>query len=161
MWQMKQYGYLKKPIKAQVDSIVDELERLPEVARCYEEWNRIRDELEGYYKDTPREHLPLSKQKEFRAIKNMIIREAENVRLGVLTFEDEKMDDEPEPTVRLGNQQARDYQAAKEILYDRTLTAEEKRAAVEMLEGLWDKGFTVAAHQLGKVWQWVINRTTI
>ena len=149
----KQYGYLKKPVKAQVDSIVDELERLPEVARFYEEWNRIRDELEGYYKETLREHLPLSKQKEFRAIKNMIIREAENIRLGVLTFEDEKMDDEPEPVVGSDYKQVRDYQAAKELLYDKTLTVGEKQVAVEMLKGLWDEGFTAAAHQLGKVWR--------
>ena len=34
----KVYGYLKKPVKAQVDAIVDELARLPEVAECYEQW---------------------------------------------------------------------------------------------------------------------------
>ena len=39
------YGYLKKPVKAQVDAIVDELARLPEVAECYEQWNQLRDEL--------------------------------------------------------------------------------------------------------------------
>ena len=32
----KQYGYLKKPLKALVDAIVDELARQPEVAKCYE-----------------------------------------------------------------------------------------------------------------------------
>lgn len=72
----KVYGYLKKPVKAQVDTIVDELAKLPEVAACYEEWNRLRDEVERYYKDAPREHQPLSRQKEFRAIQNMVIREA-------------------------------------------------------------------------------------
>mgnify|MGYP007121519608 CR=1 FL=1 len=76
----KVYGYLKKPVKAQVDAIVDELGKLPEVAECYEHWNRLRDELECYYKDTPREHKPLSQQKEFKAIKNMVIQEAEQVR---------------------------------------------------------------------------------
>ena len=50
----KVYGYLKKPVKARVDAIVDELARLPEVAECYEQWNRMRDELEGYYKDSPK-----------------------------------------------------------------------------------------------------------
>lgn len=100
----KVYGYLKKPVKAQVDVIVDELAKLPEVAACYEEWNRLRDEVERYYKDTPREHQPLSRQKEFRAIKNMVVREAENLRLGVFTFEDEdrteEMDGEQEAALR-------------------------------------------------------------
>ena len=76
----KQYGYLKKPFKDMVDSIVDELEKLPEVAAYYSVWNGLRDTLEGYYKNRPRQHNPLSQQKEFRAIKNAIIQEAERLR---------------------------------------------------------------------------------
>ena len=76
----KQYGYLKKPLKDMVDSIVDELENLPEVAAYYSVWNGLRDTLEGYYKNRPRQHNPLSQQKEFRAIKNAIIQEAERLR---------------------------------------------------------------------------------
>ena len=76
----KQYGYLKKPLKDKADSIVDELEKLPEVAAYYAAWNSPRDTLEGYYKSKPRQHNPLSQQKEFRAIKNAIIQEAERLR---------------------------------------------------------------------------------
>ena len=76
----KQYGYLKKPLKDMVDSIVDELEKLPEVAAYYSVWNGLRDTLEGYYKNRPWQHNPLSQQKEFRAIKNAIIQEAERLR---------------------------------------------------------------------------------
>ena len=76
----KQYAYLKKPLKDMVDSIVDELETLPEVAACYSVWNGVRDTLEGYYKNRPRQHNPLSHQKEFRAIKNAIVQEAERLR---------------------------------------------------------------------------------
>ena len=76
----KQYAYLKKPLKEQVDSIVDELEKLPEVAAYYSVWNGLRDTLEGYYKNRSRQHNPLSQQKEFRAIKNAIIQEAERLR---------------------------------------------------------------------------------
>ena len=76
----KQYSYLKKPLKDKVDSIVDELEKLPEVAAYYSVWNGLRDTLEGYYKNRPRQHNPLSQQKEFRAIKNAIIQEAERLR---------------------------------------------------------------------------------
>ena len=63
-----------------VDSIVDELEKMPEVAAYYAVWNDLRDTLEGYYKSKPRQHNPLSQQKEFRAIKNAIIQEAERLR---------------------------------------------------------------------------------
>ena len=76
----KQYAYLKKPLKDKVDEIVDELGKLPEVAAYYSVWNGLRDTLEGYYKNRPRQHNPLSQQKEFRAIKNAIIQEAERLR---------------------------------------------------------------------------------
>lgn len=79
----KQYGYLKKPLKDKADSIVDELEKLHEVAEYYAVWNGLRDTLEGYYKSKPRQHNPLSQQKEFRAIKNAIVQEAERLRLQI------------------------------------------------------------------------------
>ena len=79
----KQYGYLKKSLKDKVDEIVDGLEKLPEVAEYYAVWNDLRDTLEGYYKGTPRQHNPLSQQKEFRAIKNAIIQEAERLHLKI------------------------------------------------------------------------------
>ena len=87
----KQYAYLKKPLKDMVDSIVDELEKLPEVAAYYAVWNGLRDTLEGYYKNRPRQHNPLSQQKEFRAIKNAIIQEAERLRQ---QMEQESLQDE-------------------------------------------------------------------
>ena len=49
--------------------------------RYYAVWNDLRDTLEGYYKSKPRQHNPLSQQKEFRAIKNAIIQEAERLRI--------------------------------------------------------------------------------
>ena len=156
----KVYGYLKKPVKAQVDAIVDELAKLPEVAACYEEWNRLRDEVERYYKDAPREHQPLSRQKEFRAIQNMVIREAENLRLGVFTFEDEDMKDEmeekEEAALREGDSRREMweiYQNAREILSQRESTEAEKAEQVQMLERLWEGGFPAAAHQLGRCWR--------
>ena len=89
----KQYGYLKKPLKDMVDSIVDELEKLPEVAAYYSVWNGLRDTLEGYYKNRPWQHNPLSQQKEFRAIKNTIIQEAERLRQQI--EQESSQDEEP------------------------------------------------------------------
>lgn len=172
----KQYGYLKKPMKKLVDEIVDELAKHPDVAACYEKWNQLRDELERYYHEQePRPHQPLSQQKEFRVIKNMIIREADGIRLGTPTFEDEKLDDEPEPEFeqkpesefepeeeyspqtearpRNVYEQAALYREAKKILNDPDLTAEEKETAIQTLEQLWSEGYTVAAHQLGKFYR--------
>ena len=88
----KQYGYLKKDLKQLVDRVVDELEKQPDVQQFYGEWNTLRDQLEGYYKDSPREQLPLSRQKEFRAIKNLVIREALS-----LNFDQQGSPAPPEP----------------------------------------------------------------
>ena len=135
----KMYGYLKKPLKEQVDAIVDELAKVPAVAECYEVWNNLRDELESYYKDTPRQHLPLSQQKEFKAIKNMVIREAENLRLGVITFEDDRMQDEPLDKSRFS---------------DSDVSDEDKRSAAEELAQNWEyNGSASVAYQLGRVWR--------
>ena len=156
----KVYGYLKKPVKAQVDAIVDELSKLPEVAECYEQWNRLRDELERYYKDAPREHKPLSQQQEFKAIKNMVIREAEELRLGTFTFEDttmkDEVDEDQEEIYYAWSSQwemAEAYQTAKEILSEYENPEAEKAEQVRMLERLWNAGFTMAAHLLGKCWR--------
>ena len=97
----KQYGYLKKLLKDKVDEIVDELEKLPEVAAYYSVWNGLRDTLEGYYKNRPRQHNPLSQQKEFRAIKNAIIQEAERLRQQMeqaRTASEQKPSQEEEPS---------------------------------------------------------------
>ena len=71
---------------------MDEQEKLPEVAAYYAVWNDLRDTLEGYYKSKPRHHNPLTQQKEFRAIKNAIIQEAERLRQQMKqeTTQDEK-----------------------------------------------------------------------
>lgn len=157
----KQYGYLKKPLKQLVDTIVDALAELPEVSECYEVWNQIHEELnECYGHSTPWERLPLSQRKEFRKIKNDIIREAESIRLGLPTFEDEGMQDEPEPESQKEEhqsyrvyEQAQRYRAAKAVLQDIYALDEEHAEAVKELEQLWSEGYTVAAHQLGKFYR--------
>ena len=74
------YGYLPKEIKAQVDEIVDRLAQLPEVAACYDQWWRLKDEIATYYGRNTPPHQPLVQQKEFRTIKNMVIQQAETFR---------------------------------------------------------------------------------
>ena len=79
----KQYGYLKAPLKSLVDEIVDELARDIRVAKAYALWYEQREEvLRTYQEDLPA-RLPLSQQKEFKKIKNIVIQEA--LRLGELS----------------------------------------------------------------------------
>ena len=78
LWKYKgkrSYAYMTKDIKKLINSIVDELERNPAVKECYEKWFRLQATISGYYGDEPTTLPPLSQNKEFRSIKNMIIRE--------------------------------------------------------------------------------------
>jgi len=84
----KKYGYLPKDIKRTVDEIVNQMERFPVVDDCYQAWWELQCQIEDFYSEKERQRPPLSGQKEFRAIKNAIIQEAENIRLGKVTFED-------------------------------------------------------------------------
>ena len=82
----KQYGYLKAPLKSLVDEIVDELEKEPVVKEAYGCWYELREEVLRSYRDDLPERLPLSRQKEFKNIKNLVIRQA--MRLGEEIQED-------------------------------------------------------------------------
>ena len=153
----KVYGYLKKSTKAVVDEIVDQLAKQPEVAEYYETWNQLRDRLESYYKNKPRKRLPLSQQKEFKAIKNAVIQEAENLRLGLLTFENEEIADEEfdeeQVTPKSKWELIKTYREAKYVLDNKDARWDAMQEAVKRLEQLWGDGLTVAAHQLGKCYR--------
>ena len=72
----KVYGYLPPKVKAVVDAIVDELAKDERVAAAYDLWNQMREETCRIYSETSPERLPLSRQKEFKSVRNMVIREA-------------------------------------------------------------------------------------
>ena len=77
----KSYGYLPKPMKKLVDEIVDQMARLPTVDQCYQAWRTLQRQVEDYYsEEKKRLRPPLSQQKEFRQIKNAVIKEAEHIR---------------------------------------------------------------------------------
>ena len=154
----KKYGYLPPKAKETVKKIVDQLELLPVVNKCYQTWWELQCEIMDYYAERQRKRPKLSEQKEFRSILNAVIQEAENIRLGVVTFEDRGMNDEMEDdklTATPKNlwQQVMVYQEAKAILYDEDASWAEKEEAVHALGRLWDEGLTVAAHQLGKCYR--------
>lgn len=72
----KVYGYLPPQVKRIVDEIVDELSKDERIAAAYTLWLDMRDEVWKTYSDTLPERGPLSQQKEFKPVRNMVIREA-------------------------------------------------------------------------------------
>lgn len=90
----KQYGYLKAPVKALVNQIVDELAKDTRVAEAYVKWQELRNEVLRTYMDKLPDPVPLSEQKEFKHIKNIVITEAMNIRNRSFTIEGENLADE-------------------------------------------------------------------
>ena len=146
-----QYGYLKKPVKRQVDEIVDALEDFPSVHECYDRWLELQDQVDSYYKDEKRTRLKLSEQKEFRAIKNAVIAVADQINENVLSFEDKELDarDEPEESP----QASYAYCRLRDAILDRNVPHEERRECVDEMEQLAENGDRYAQYFLGKLYR--------
>lgn len=68
------YGYLPKSIKETVNSIVAELARDTNLAKLYTKWNEINREKLSLYYDKEKPDIPLEDNKEFKSIKNYILK---------------------------------------------------------------------------------------
>ena len=147
----KSYGYLPKRLKKLVDEIVDEMERLPVVNKCYDHWLMLQGKVDSYYRDKPQERIPLSQQKEFRQIKNAVIHEAERLRSGEITFEEKDLGryDEPEEY----RNASYDYWTLRDIIRDERLTMEERNDAVSEMDKLAESGDRYAQYLMGKLWR--------
>ncbi len=74
-----QYGYLPKPLKKQVDDIVDELSSVPQVQELFDLWYQQRQEVLNMYSSKHEEIRHLSDLNEFKTIKNTIIKLAKEI----------------------------------------------------------------------------------
>ncbi len=147
----KSYSYLPRPMKRQVDEIVDQLERVPIVDQCYQKWWELQCQVNEFYSGKKQQRPPLSRQKEFRAIRNAVIQEAENTRLGKVTFEDEKMEERGE--------WVDNWEVSYECLRlrarveDSKLPLAQRDEAVEDLERLAEDGDVHAQYFLGLLYR--------
>lgn len=147
----KSYGYLPKPQKKLVDRIVGEMERLPSVRDCYDQWLILQSKVDGYYHGKERKRVPLSQQKEFRQIKNAVIKEAENIRQCNLFFEDKGVEQESEPEEF--RNASYDYENLRDAIRDEGLTLEERGDAVDEMNELAKSGDKYAQYLMGKLWR--------
>jgi hypothetical protein len=72
----KQYGYLQPEVKRMVDAVAAQLAADPRIAEMYRHWRKLCAEIRNTYTDEVPEPVPLTEEKTFRAVKNMIIRYA-------------------------------------------------------------------------------------
>nr|WP_325213627.1 MobP3 family relaxase [uncultured Oscillibacter sp.] len=143
----KSYGYLPKAVKKTVDEIVDRMEQLPIISECYQTWWEFQCQVENFYSAKERQRPPLSQQKEFRSIKNAVIREADALRLGQFTFEDSGMD-EPVKLCGLPSNCVELWMVAQ----DDTAVMEERDEAAEQIISKAKIGDPFAQYLAGKLY---------
>ena len=107
--------------------------------------------MNEFYSGKKQQRPPLSKQKEFRAIRNSVIQEVENIRLGKITFEDEEMEERGE--------WVENWEVSYECLRlrarieDNKLPLVQRDEAVEDLERLAEYGDVHAQYFLGLLYR--------
>ena len=146
------YGYLPKDMKQLVDKIVDNMLSVKIVSDCYDQWLTLQGKVDSYYggENEPRQRLPLSQVKEFRAIKNAVIKVADDIRLGRVTFEDETpWQDEPDES--LAASQA--YWQLRYVIEDGENTLAERDEAIAKMKTLAAQDDLHAQYYLGKLYR--------
>lgn len=90
----KVYGYLKPDVKAIVDSIVDELSNDDRIKKLYDLWYEQKENTIRTYTDEMPDRIPLARNKEFKSIKNAVIKEALKLNLTEDEIEENENTDE-------------------------------------------------------------------
>ena len=147
----KVYGYLPKPMKQLVDKVVDAMEKLPVVNECYKKWWELQCQVNDYYFEQQRQRPPLSQQKEFRQIKNAVIREAEHIRQGRMSFEDTALAQEDEPVD--DRSMSYDCWELRKIITDENMPLEERDRAAAELEQIARQGDPHAQYFMGLLYR--------
>lgn len=93
----KVYGYLKPDVKAIVDSIVEELASDDRIKKLYDLWYEQKENTIRTYMDEMPDRIPLVNNKEFKSIKNAIIKEA--LKLNLTEDEAEESENTDEESV--------------------------------------------------------------
>ena len=146
----KVYAYLSQESKKTVDDIVDRMAELPAVKTCYKNWLIVHDKIGSFYQEEQLPHKKLSAQKEFRAIKNAVIHEAE--RLTDWSFEGENLGEE-----KLGQYPmeviSEEAWRCWNIVLDRDHGFEPRKGAAEELLDLAEEGDGWAQYACGWLYE--------
>ena len=147
------YGYLLKDAKQLVDQIVDNMLQVKIVSDCYDRWLVLQGKVDNFYVDgnETKPKLPLSQVKEFRAIKNAVIKVADDIRLGRVTFEDETLRQDAEPDESLEASQA--YWQLRYVIEDKDHSLEKRDEAVVKMKTLARQDDLYAQHYLGRLFR--------
>lgn len=150
------YGYLPQSMKKKVNSILDELEKDDNISELYNLWFKYNNQIIQMYQQTTPEYIPLSQNKTFKPLKNIIIKEALKISIGEITFDDtedeydEPVDDEyTEKSFYEKYPGLYEYQMARIYLNSKSESFDIK-TGLEYLNKSADLGYEYALYKLGK-----------
>ena len=135
------------------------------ISALYDLWYEQRDVITGMYQDASEKRIPLSQNKEFKAIKNAVIQESLNILYDRVTFEESVSDveafapdvsEEEEPSVQTkwwndSHHPLFQYRKAKEHLQKDSLLYDPVKA-VWWLHLSAAQGYKYAQYRLGKLY---------
>ena len=155
------YGYLPQTARNLVNNIVDELAKDERLSELYGLWYQQRDIVVQTYHDKGEERIPLSQNKTFHAIRNIVVAEVLNISTDSLAMDtavdlpDEPAEEihvpiseiEPEKfTLPVHTENKPDY----EITHPDENSESKTNQAVESLEWSAEQGSPYATYLLGK-----------
>ena len=162
----KVYGYLKADVKATIDHIVDELAKEERIDKLYRAWNDWQNQILKTYTNKLPPRPPLSQQKQFKSIKNMVIAEALKLGGHHFSFEDEAalepelpepVDGEPddifmEPADTVFRAEwSKQYKLARQHLYGSEDVPQDFDKAFQLFMLEAESGNALAMHDLGRM----------
>lgn len=125
------YGYLPKSIKATVNGIVALLSHEPVIAELYKEWNKVNHEKLSLYYENKDPTVPLVDNKEFRSIKNMIIKAVMEMPQEVVMRSDEIVQKPPVTILCKENDSANSSSDGNGATADAPGSTESERVAMD------------------------------
>ena len=154
------YGYLNEKMKNLVDAIVDEIASDERISTLYDLWYEKKESILKTYTDIMPERVPMSKNQEFKSVRNAVIKEVLNLMLDRDIIQEpdftEPIDLEPDDE-DIENEESDEpknkwelYRQAKELL-NKESEEYNPQKAMELLMDSAKLGCGVAKYQLGKL----------
>ena len=149
----KVYGYLSAGTKKLVDSIVDELATDSHISELYNLWYEQREKIIQTYTSHLPERVPLSRNGEFKAVRNAVVRAAMGIAYQEESMEEHLESDGPGYFSReYGGKKSwwtEEYKQARKCLYGSSDSPPKPAQAMELLQREAGKGNGFAMFDLG------------
>ena len=165
----KVYGYLKADVKKTVDEIFIRLSENESIQKMYSLWCEMEQQKHDVYSSAKLQFPKLADNKEFKSVKNMIIRTVLDMNSPVVDIEIEEpeltaeeftcsnesavtvdIDDEPQSKYYLKWSTA--YKEACKIIYNKQSKLEDFKKAEQLLLSESKSGNVLAIHDLEKLY---------